>query len=324
MQIECRQYNESLEREWDAFIESNKRNATFLHSRKFFLHNPLNQTDDCSLMFYENNILVAVLPANCYANNSKKRIFHSHQRSTYGGFVINSQVGVDDAVEIVKKSIDFATENKIDELIIRNPFRIFNQLPSDETDYAMWYHGFTIRSREIESAIVLNEHTKKMYADSTNRSIKKALKNVKVGFSDNYPEYWRILTENLVAKHGVQPVHNIEQFLTLYTLVGRNSIKLVTAEMDGKIIGGIILFITTTALHAQYIASDHSFQGVRPVNAVIDFIIDWGIENKFLYFNLGSGNEDGGRKINSGLFGFKEGFGGRGVLRETMSLKLTE
>jgi len=55
---------------------------------------------------------------------------------------------------------------------------------------------------------------------------------------------------------------------------------------------------------------------------VIDHIINWGTENKYSYFNLGTANEEAGRKINYGLFHFKEGFGGRGILRETMHLIL--
>lgn len=321
MQIEYRQYNELLEGEWDAFIENNKRNATFLHSRKFFKHNLSNSLDDASLMFYKKNKLAAVLPAALYSKD-EHLIFHSHPRSTYGGFVISNDTGVEDAMEMVANTIEYAKNNKINELIIRNPFRIFHQMPSDETDYAMWYHGFTLKAREIESTVLLNNNAKALYADSTNRSIKKALKNVTVRFSDKYTDYWKMLTDNLLAKHAVQPVHNIDQFMVLYNLVGEKAIKLVVAEINEKIIGGIVLFVTGKALHAQYIASDTAFQEMRPVNAVIDFIIDWGIENNFSYFNLGSGNEDGGKKINTGLFNFKEGFGGRGILRETMSLKL--
>lgn len=76
------------------------------------------------------------------------------------------------------------------------------------------------------------------------------------------------------------------------------------------------------AIHAQYVASDSNYQDLRPLNAVIDEISDWGFKNSFSYFNLGTANESAGREINYGLFHFKEGFGGRGILRETMHLIL--
>jgi Acetyltransferase (GNAT) domain len=320
--IKIEKYSIDKALDWDNFIKDEAKNATFLHMRNFFLHNPLNLVDDCSLMFYKQSKLIAVLPANLYTTSSQEIIFHSHQRSTYGGFIISKYVGVQDAIEIVEKTIVFAKDNKVNELIIRNPFRIFNQLPADETDYAMWFYGFQLKSREIESVILLNEKTKDYYADSTKRSIKKAIKNVSIGFSDDFAGYWAVLEKNLLTNHAVQPIHNMEQFMILYSLIGEDSIKLVTAQTDGKLIAGIVLFINHNVLHAQYIGSDGDFQELRPVNGIIDFIIDWGIENKFQYFNLGSGNEEAGRKINTGLFNFKEGFGGRGVLRETMNLIL--
>ena len=53
-------YDESLLDVWDDFIRLNSRNATFLHSRKFFLHNPQNLNGDASLLFYKKNKLISV------------------------------------------------------------------------------------------------------------------------------------------------------------------------------------------------------------------------------------------------------------------------
>ncbi len=317
MPIECIRYTEDKDDVWDEFVFNNKRNSTFLHSRKFFDSNSLNAGDDCSLLFYKKNKIVALLPAVSYIKDGKI-IFHSHPRSTYGGFVMATECGVAEALEIVEATVAFAGEIQSAEIVIRNPFRIYNQLPSDETDYAMWYHGFSIKAREIESAILLNEDSPLLFEDGTRRSIRKALKTVTVNFSEDYTTYWKLLTENLYLKHGVNPVHTIENFTALRNNIPDNLIKLVTAESEGKMIGGIVLFLSDEVLHAQYIASDAAFQDVRPINAVINFIISWGTEHKFKYLNLGSGNENGGRTINYGLFKFKEGFGGRGILRETM------
>jgi len=89
-------------------------------------------------------------------------------------------------------------------------------------------------------------------------------------------------------------------------------------------IGGISSIIANrVVLHSQYIAYDYKYQEHRPLNAVIDFMIDWAIDNDFKYLNLGMATEPGGMAINEGLFRFKEGFGGRSVLRETSHLILS-
>jgi lipid II:glycine glycyltransferase (peptidoglycan interpeptide bridge formation enzyme) len=48
-------------------------------------------------------------------------------------------------------------------------------------------------------------------------------------------------------------------------------------------------------------------------------LIAWATARGYRYLNLGKSTEDEGRALNAGLFRFKEGFGARGVLRETMS-----
>lgn len=322
MQVELRQYNDTLEKEWDAFIEKNKRNATFLHSRQFFKHNPLNSGDDASLLFYKKDKLKGVLPANLYKKDDQL-VLHSHPRSTYGGFVIENAAGAAEAMEIVAATVDFAKHNHVNEIIIRNPFRIFHQVPTDETDYAMWYYGFVIKSREIECAIKLDEHAQLRYENGAKYNIKKAVKTVEVRETNDFERFWEMLTKNLQEKHGIKPVHTLEQFQHLVNLCGQDKVKLMGGFIEGKMVCGVLLFVfTPIALHAQYIASDDNYQDIRPLNAVIDLIIKWGIENKYSYFNLGTPNEDSGRILNYGLAHFKEGFGARGILRETMHLIL--
>lgn len=322
MPIECRPYNGLLEKEWDAFIEKNKRNATFLHSRQFYKHNPLNSQDDASLMFYKKNKLTGVLPATLYKKEGQL-IFHSHPRSTYGGFVMENAAGVEEAMEMVETTVQFARQQQVNEIIIRNPFRIFHQIPTDETDYAMWYHGFVVKSRELECSVKLDEHIFSRYENGARYNIKKALKTVETLETEEYPRFWEMLTSNLLEKHGSKPVHSLPQFQQLMDLCGKDKVKLMGGFIEGKLVCGVLLFLCAPmVIHAQYIASDGQYQETRPLNAVIDHIIRWGVENKYSYFNLGTANEEAGQKINYGLFHFKEGFGGRGILRETMHLHL--
>lgn len=322
MQIEVVQYTSERESEWDNFIENNKRNATFLHSRKFFKHNPLNEIDDASLMFYKKNKLIALLPASLNIKEDKS-VYHSHPRCTYGGFVIHESFGVEEAMVMVANTINFAKDKVAEEIIIRNPFRIFHHLPSDETDYALWYHGFKIKYRELECCIKLDDNYEKKFDNGAKYNIKKAKKTITVKETNDYPSFWELLTDNLLQKHNISPTHSIEQFLTLEKLVGEEKIKLFGGYADNKLVCGVVVFIgNSIALHAQYIASDNNYQEIRPLNAVIDYIINWGYKNSFKYFNLGTGNSKAGNEINYGLFHFKEGFGGRGILRETMHLIL--
>lgn len=320
-------YNEEFSEQWDNFVEMKARNSTFLHTRKFFRHNPINQELDSSLIFLKNSNVLCVIPA-ILQNIDGRNIWNSYAYSTYGGFVVSDKFGVEDAVEIVGLTVQFAEESNIDEIIIRNPFRIFNQIPTDETDYAMWLKGFKVLRRDVEITLPLAGFTAQtidsLYDGKTRNAVRKAEKeNIKIKVTKDFSEYWQILSQNLAERYEAKPTHTLEQFQFLESLVGDEKIKLFGAYLNEKLIAGIIVFVANDrAIHAQYIAGLSEFQHLRPINLLIHQISVWAVENNFQYFNLGMSTNPDESGINLGLSKFKEGFGGRSVLRETMRLKL--
>jgi peptidoglycan hydrolase-like protein with peptidoglycan-binding domain len=282
---------------------------------------------DSSLVFVKNSNILCVIPAVLQKINSRN-IWNSHAYSTYGGFVVSDKFGVEDAIEVVDLTIQFAAENNIDEIIVRNPFRIFNKKPTDETDYAMYFKGFKILSRDVEIVLPLKgfaaQTIDSLYEGKTRNAVRKAEKeNIKMKLTKDYPNYWQILSQNLAEKHETKPTHTLEQFQILESLVGDEKIKLFGAYLDEKLIAGMIIFVANNqAIHTQYIAGLNEFQHLRPINLLIHRISIWAINNNFQYFNLGMSTNPDGSGINSGLSKFKEGFGGRSVLRETMQLIL--
>lgn len=324
-EITVESFSDTLKSEWDQFIEEEAINSTFLHSRKFYDHNALNGPEDSSLVFYKRNKIIAVFPAILYVRDDQ-RILHSHPRATYGGIVVCKAVNVEIALQLVELIICFAKQKKVTQIIVRNPFRIFHTHLCDETDYALWFYGFEIESREIEIVIPIFGNIadlKSQYHSTTARNIKKALKSVNVVVSNDFKEYWLVLERCLLQRHSKHPVHNYDSIMKLRENLSEEKVILFGAYYDHKLIAGIVVFyLVQWVLHAQYIASDFEFQHLNPVHAIIDYIIDWGNNRGIKYFNLGMANEDQGHKINANLFRFKESFGGRGVLRETMFLKL--
>lgn len=320
--IEIVRYNPNMALQWDQFIDSSV-NGTFLHSRAFFNHNPLNQEDDNSFVFLKNNKIISLLPANKYSKDGKV-ILNSFLRSTYGGFVVGNDVGVSDMINMVELLKLSALENNIDEIIIRPSFTIYHILPANHIEYALWLNGFTLKCRELEIAIPIVEDYQKFYESSAMRSLKKSIKNgVTINENGDLQKYWEILTRNLLEKHNTKPVHTIDEIVRLIDLVGYNQVKLFTAESNGETIGGILVFLANKKVaHAQYIAADSYYQELRPLNLVIDHILKWCLQRNYSYFNLGMACEPGGLELNAGLCRFKEGFGGRGVLRETMQIAL--
>ena len=315
-------YIDDFEIAWDEFVIDNSKNSTFLHTRKFFKHNEANNENDYSFLFYKKNKLIALLPATAYLE-SENKVFNSHQRSTYGGFVLSKDIAVTDFDFIIQLLIDLLISEGFNEVVIRPSFSIYHTELSNEQEYLLWKNRFEIKTRELELAINLKEDIELEYSDSTKRNIKKAKKNeITVEESNDLDSYWVIVEKNLL-KFSKQPVHSVNDIKRLRELVGDNCVRLFCAKHKGKIIAGILAFVANSnVLHAQYIASDNDFQELRPLNAVIDYIAKQAQQESFKYFNLGMVTEPGGVDLNEGLCKFKEGFGAKGVLRETMHLIL--
>lgn len=318
------EYNEHLQEEWDYFVEKTSINGTFLHTRKFYNHNPANQNDDHSFLFYKKNKLIALI-SFVLLNENGNLILHSHLRATYGGFVFSNSVGVKEAINITSTLIEIAKDKGVNEIIIRHPFRIFYKEPTDIMDYSLWYHGFTIKYRELEIAIPLHtiESAQKKYTKGAKSGIQKAYKTLTIDSSFAFNEFWGLLEIALKAKYQTTPTHSYEDFCNLINKIGNDKVKLYVARHKEIIVAGILIFIVNKkAIHAQYIAQDINYQQFRPLNGLIHYITQWAIDNKYQYFNLGMANENNGKSINHGLYSFKESHGGLGVLRETMHLKL--
>jgi hypothetical protein len=317
-------YDDSLRDEWDDFVVNKSINGTFLHTRKFYDHNPLNAIDDHSFIIYNNSKISAVIPFTLVNDGTTLKL-DSHPRCTYGGFIISPQVHIKDSVIMIEMIIKYAKNIDIGEIIIRNPFRILYNVHSDEMDYAMWYHGFTIKCRQLEIAIELthNKDLQSKYTKGTKSGVSKAKKLLRAEESEEYEAFWTLLEKTLISKYNARPTHNFQNFCTLKECVGGEKIKLFVTKQDGKIIAGVLVFLVNDlCVHAQYIAFDIEYQNMRPLNLLIDYIANWAYNSGYRYFNLGMANEDEGRVINYNLFKFKESYGGRGILRETMQLTL--
>ena len=74
-------YNSRLKEEWDSFVEKS-RNGTFLHKRGYMEYHS-DRFADHSLMFYNCDVPVAVLPAHI-----KDSCLCSHNGLTYGGLLL--------------------------------------------------------------------------------------------------------------------------------------------------------------------------------------------------------------------------------------------
>ncbi|GAH43592.1 unnamed protein product, partial [marine sediment metagenome] len=305
---------------WNLFIE-NSRNGTFLNSKRFLNYHPSEQFNDSSLLFFKKSSIIAVIPAAIITENDGK-IFFSHPGSTYGGIIIGNKTRINDINEILKLILEYCKIKKINQIKIKTPPKIYHRYPSDEVDFCLHYNGFNVRARDLSTCIKLDKLDRSLMIKNTivatNQGKKKG---VLVEKSEDFETVWKILIKNL-KKHETTPTHTLEEIKLLKSLFPEK-IQLFVAKIDNKIIGASILFVKNKqAIHTQYLALDYDFEKTRALNVIIDFLINYGIDNGFTYLNIGVSTEGFGQKINWGLFRFKEGFGGRGIIHDLWEKQL--
>ena len=136
-----------------------------------------------------------------------------------------------------------------------------------------------------------------------------------VSESSNYEVFWQILTDNLLQHHHTRPVHSIKEILLLQSHFPEN-IRLFTAELNGQIIGGTVVYETTQVVHTQYIAA--SDEGKRL--GALDLLFDYLVHNVYAdatCIDFGKSTAGDSCDLNIRLIFQKEGFGARAICYDT-------
>ena len=306
-------YNQELKNEWDKFVD-NSKNGTFMLKRDYMDYHS-DRFQDFSLMFYEDNKLIAVMPASVHGDEVR-----SHGGLTYGGIISTRKMTSPKMLEVFDSLKEFLKENNIEKLLYKRVPSIYHNYPSDEDLYALFINNATIVRRDISTAILMED--KINFNERRRRNIKKAIKaNLKVVQSFDFDGYINLVNDVLSAYHGAKAVHTGAE---LKLLADRfpDVIKLFIAENEYKeMLAGVLIFDTPLTVHSQYIANSDKGRDIGALDMVFDYLInEYSVGKK--YFDFGISNEEEGRVLNFGLVGQKQEFGGRGIIHDFYELEI--
>ncbi len=305
--IEVKLYHKDQKSDWDALVSEGK-NTSFLFYRDFMEYHS-DRFHDFSLTFWKNNRLLAGMPANKVGTE-----VYSHQGLSYGGFMLQKETKLLEVIEVVYKALHFLADQDVTQLILKAFPRIYNTVPADELDWALTQCAADLYRRDSTLAIASGDRLN--YQTRRARSIKAAKKlNPRISLGCDVSElevFWRdVLTPNLEARHGVKPVHSIDEISRLMEIFPQY-IQHYNLYVGDKVMAGATMFVNENVAHAQYISGTE--EGRR--NGCLDYLFDFLITQEFgthTYFDFGNSNEDQGRAVNVGLLDWKEGFGARAI-----------
>ena len=287
---------------WDTFI-SGAKNATFLFARDFMEYHS-DRFTDYSLLVYKDDLLYAVLPANIVGDK-----LYSHKGLTYGSLVLSKSAKLLYTFEAFKALLAFLDAKAISTLELRNIPTFYNTMPSDELSYFLFKANATLIKRD--ALMVIDTSTKIKFQKNRREGINKAKRNgLTIAVDDNFEGFWNeILIPNLQKKHGVAPVHSLEEIQMLAAKFP-DHIKQVNVYKDNVIVAGTTLFLTKTTIHPQYVSGNSDKNAFGSLDLAYDYIINHFDSSK-RYFDFNISSEENGAALNSGLIFWKESCGAR-------------
>jgi hypothetical protein len=296
-----KQYQESDYANWNAFIGQAK-NATFLFHRDFMEYHK-DRFEDFSLMIFENEKLVAVLPANKVGE-----IVYSHQGLTYGGLVYSPKIKGEKVEIILDSLLSFLKENGMQSFYFKPIPYFYPSGGNHEIDFFLLKKGAFLDKKEMNLAINLA-----MPLTISKSKLKHFRKNEELDLElveeHQFESFWElVLVPRLFEKHNAKPVHTVQEITKLKEIFP-NNIKQFSVYYEDVIIAGITLFETETVVKSQYGATTKKGEELRALDFLfINLIEKYKSEGKF-FFDMGIVNEDNEKGYHAGLLKQKEELG---------------
>ena len=304
--IEVRRYNPDDADRWNSFVAESK-NGTFLLDRRYMDYHA-DRFTDYSLLFYLDDKLVALLPANVQGD-----ILFSHGGLTYGGLVTTDKFKTVDALDVFTYLRKHLLLEGFERVIYKPCPWIYHSLPSEEDLYALFRFGARLAGRDV--ATVVDLHNMLPMTTLRRRQAKKALDNgVTISRENGFIKFWKVLDDNLMQRYGVHPVHTLDEISLLASRFP--DIELYEAHLGGETIGGVVLYVCGKVAHVQYISANELGKEIGAIDLIFNKIIDV-VKPRCRYLDFGKSTEQFGYFLNKGLIFQKEGFGGRAVCYDT-------
>jgi hypothetical protein len=305
---------------WDE-LASESWNGTFLHERQFLAYHGDRFRDLSCVVEDDRNQIIGVFPAALDPDDSLTAV--SHPGLTYGGMVHKGGLRGIPMLDALQGICSLYRQMSIRRLLYKPVPYIYHAVPSADDLYALFRLGAMRYRCDLSAAIDLDSRQKPNTL--RRRDLAKARKaGLSITSGPQWLEpFWSVLTANLITKHGTRPVHTLEEITYLQERFPEQ-IRCVAAALDQRVLAGVVLFETPRVVHVQYSASTAEGNSVGASTAVMNYAMGEGIRPGARYFDFGVSNEQEGRILNEGLYGFKASFGAGGVAQEFYEVPLKE
>lgn len=311
--IKIRKYNPEDAPKWDAFVEASK-NGTFMLKRGYMDYHA-DRFIDHSFLFYDDDELVALLPASLHGND-----LCSHGGLTYGSIICGytmKQHTMDDCIDSL---VSYMRDNNIIRLIYKPLPYIYHRYPCQEDLYSLWRNGAQLIRREVSSTIEFVANPIKLPKGRKSQISRAKREGIIIRESTDFDTFIALENQVLEQYHRTKAVHTGAELELLHSRFP-NEIRLYVALHEEVMVAGVLLFVYENLVHTQYMANSEYGRENGALDLTIATIMEEYREKK-QFLDFGISTENGGLVLNVGLTNQKEGFGGRGVVYDRYELNV--
>ena len=308
-------YKEEYAHEWDDFVLNDSINGNFLQTRNFYSYHPDNRFQDASLMFYQDDELAAVLPANVVEDG---KVLLAHQGSTFGGIVVGRKFANTTGYNwIFEEMIDYFQQTGYETVELRMHSNLYS--PSNKSnellDYYFQLNHFMSRSEigffmDVEN---LPENYVSSFEKLKKRKLNKAKKQnlifCKLNTDAEVHGFYEVLSDNM-KKFDTEPVHTEAELLEFKNSRLKDIVSFYGVYNKDEMIAGSMVFnfCNKKVVHTQYLASRQDKLEYCPNEFLYVGLIEAARAEGYKYLSYGTASLNHGLVYNESLGRFKEGF----------------
>lgn len=310
--ITIKEYSKTDFDNWNTFLESAK-NSLFMHNRNFMEYHS-DRFEDNSLLFYDDDELLCLFPAN-----KKDNKIISHGGLTYGGFITNTKMKQYKMLDCFNVLIQYMKDKGFKYLIYKTIPYCYYDNPSQEDLYALFKNNAKLL--KIEPATVIDFRYPIKLPKGRKAQIGRAKREgVTIELSEDFDAFITLENSVLMEHHNTHAVHTGAELSLLHSRFP-DKIELYSAMFHGNMIAGSVVFVYKNVVHTQYLAANSIAREIGALDFCISEIINkYSTTKQFLDFGIST--EKDGMILNEGLINQKEGFGGRTLVYQTWEVKI--
>lgn len=300
---------------WNNFNKQSK-NYLFMFDRKYMDYHS-DRFKDHSLMFYDEDKLLAILPLSEHGDELK-----SHGGLTYGGFITDSKMKQHTMNDCFNSFIEYLRNNGFKKVTYKCIPHIYHNQAAEEDKFCLFANGAKLETIDVSTYINLSSPLKmpKGRKAQISRAKREGVIIEELSSLEDYDKFITLENAVLNERHEVSAVHTGAELKLLKDRLPEN-IHLYAALKEDKLIAGTVIYEYEQVVHTQYMAADDEARTIGALDLAVATVIEkYKTSKKWLDFGIST--EHGKIYLNEGLCSQKEGFGGRTGVYEIWAINL--